>query len=137
MRRAGDDAALGQAGVGGGAGQAEVGELDPLDAVLQQDVGRLDVAVDQALGVRGGQAGGRLHADPQDLRQRERPVAVEPVLERPAGDVLHDQERQPGRLDHGVDRDDVLVHDRRRGPRLAEEPLAARRRSRPGAARAP
>ena len=39
---------LRQAGVVDGAGQAEVGELDPLDAVFQQDVGRLDVAVDEA-----------------------------------------------------------------------------------------
>ncbi len=62
-------AGLRQAGVGGGPGQAEVGDLDPLDAVFQQDVGRLDVAVDQPLGVGGGQAGGRLHADAQDLVQ--------------------------------------------------------------------
>src|SRR5690348_17702969 len=40
--------------------QAEVGDLDTLDAVLQKDVARLDVAVDDALGVGGGQAGGRL-----------------------------------------------------------------------------
>ena len=72
LRRAGHDAALRQAGVVGGAGQAEVGELDPLDAVLQQDVGRLDVAVDQPLRVRRRQPGGRLHADPQDLAGAER-----------------------------------------------------------------
>ena len=40
LRRAGDDAALRQAGVVDRPGQAEVGELDPLDAVLQQDVRR-------------------------------------------------------------------------------------------------
>ena len=64
------DADLRQAGVVGGAGQAEVGDLDPLDAVLQQDVGRLDVAVDQALGVGRGQAGGDLHADAEDFAHR-------------------------------------------------------------------
>ena len=47
---------LRQAGVVGGAGQAEVGDLDALDAVLQQDVGRLDVAMDQPLRVGGRQA---------------------------------------------------------------------------------
>src|SRR5262249_7535919 len=36
-----DDARLRQAGVVAGAGQAEVGQLDALDAVLQEDVGRL------------------------------------------------------------------------------------------------
>ena len=68
LRRAGDDAALRQAGVVDRPGQAEVGDLDALDAVLQQDVGRLDVAVDQPLGVGRRQAGGRLHADAEDLR---------------------------------------------------------------------
>ena len=75
VRRAGHHAALGHAGVGRRAGQAEVGQPHPLDAVLQQDVRRLDVAVDQPLGVGGRQPGRRLHADPQDLRQRQRPCA--------------------------------------------------------------
>ena len=56
--------------------------LTRCDAVLQQDVGRLDVAVDQPLGVGRRQAGGRLHADAQDLRQLQRPAAVEPLLQR-------------------------------------------------------
>ena len=103
LRRAGDDAGLRQAGVVRRPRQAEVGDLDPLDAVFQQDVGRLDVAVDQPLGVRGGQAGGRLHADAEDLLQLQRPVAVEPLLERHARDVLHDQVRQVAGLLDGVD----------------------------------
>ena len=47
----------------GGQCQAEVGNLHALDAVLQEDVGRLDVAVHQPLGVGGGQPGGNLQAD--------------------------------------------------------------------------
>src|SRR5690348_17904153 len=43
---------LGQAGVVGRPGEAEVGDLHPLDAVLQQDVGRLHVPVDEPLLVR-------------------------------------------------------------------------------------
>ena len=70
--RAGDDAALGQAGVVHRAGQAEVGDLHALDAVLQQDVRRLDVAMDQPLRVGRGQARCGLHADPQDRVQVER-----------------------------------------------------------------
>ena len=46
-RRAGDDAALREAGVVGGAGQAEVGDLHLVLPAFEQDVGRLDVAVDQ------------------------------------------------------------------------------------------
>ena len=70
LRRAGHDAALRQAGVVDGAGQTEIGELDPLDAVLQQDVRRLDVAMHQALGVGRGQALRGLDADAQDLPSR-------------------------------------------------------------------
>ena len=59
------------------AGQAEVGDLDPLDAVLQQDVRRLDVAMDQPLRVGGRQPRGRLHADAEDLVELQRPLRVE------------------------------------------------------------
>ena len=89
-----------------------------LRAALEQDVGRLDVAVDQAGGVGGGQPLGDLPADPQHLRHVERAGAVEPLLERLAGDELHHQVRQRLLLD-GVDLHDVLVPDLRptTGPR--------------------
>ena len=61
------------AGVVDRAGQAEIGDRDPLDAVLQQDVGRLDVAMHEPLRVGRGQPGGDLHADAQHLRHRQRP----------------------------------------------------------------
>ena len=67
VRRAGQVAGVREAGVVGRAGQAKVGEQRPLDALLQQDVRRLHVAVDEALGVGGGQAGGGLLADAQDF----------------------------------------------------------------------
>jgi hypothetical protein len=79
--RADDEAALGQAGVIGCAGQAEVGDLDPPGAVLQQDVGRLDVAVDQALFVGGGQADGDLQADAHDFPDLQWPALAEPILQ--------------------------------------------------------
>ncbi len=77
--------------------------------------------MDQALGVGRRETRCRLHADPQDFLQREGPLAVQPLLERPSGDVFHDQEGQARRLDDGVNGDDVLVDDRGRGPRFAEE----------------
>ena len=54
---------------------------------------------------------------------------VDPVLNRLAGDVLHDQVRDAlrRRVD-GMDGDDVLVDDRRGGLRLAGEPPPRRRR---------
>ena len=47
MRRAGHHAALGHARVRRRPGKTEVGQPDPLDAIFQQDIGRLDVTVDQ------------------------------------------------------------------------------------------
>ena len=60
VRRAGKQAGDGEAGVVGGAGQAEVGDPDALDAVFEENVRRLHVAVDEPLGMRGGQAPRRL-----------------------------------------------------------------------------
>ena len=121
LRRAGNGAALGQTGVVDRSRQAEIGDLDPLDPVLQQDIRRLDVAVDQSLRVGRGQSAGGLHADPYDLADRQRAVAVDPLLERPAGDVGHDEVGQSLLLVDGVDGHDVVVADRGRRPRLAGE----------------
>ncbi len=81
LRRAGDDAVLRQLHVVGHPRQAEVGDLDAGQAVLQQQVGRLDVAVDQTLGMRGRQSRRGLQADADDLHRLQRPGAVEPGLE--------------------------------------------------------
>ncbi len=50
------------------------------ERLVQQDVARLDVAVDQALRMGGGQAAGNLPADAQHLRHRQRPARVEFLL---------------------------------------------------------
>src|SRR5581483_2339143 len=64
-RGAEEGAAAGQGRVVGVAGQAEVG--DPDDAlVVEEQVGRLDVAVDDAAGVGVGEAVGGLGADVGD-----------------------------------------------------------------------
>jgi hypothetical protein len=124
MGRAGDRSGRGEAGVVAGLGQAEVGDLDPLDAVFEEEVGRFDVAMDEALGVGGRQAGGDLQADAQDGLDVERPVAVELCLERFAHDELHDQIGMAAELVHGVDGDDVVVRDGGGGGGLAEEASA-------------
>ncbi len=104
------------------AGQSEVGDLDPLDAVLQQDVGRLDVAVDQPLGVGRGQGAGGLATDAEDLGQLGDLAPVDQLLDRLAGDVLHDQVGDAlGQGVHGVDRDDVLVDHGGRSLGLSRE----------------
>src|SRR5260221_423346 len=55
-RRAEDDAGAGELRVlGGEAGEAEVEELDPAAGAFEPDVGGLDVAVNQVVGVSGGE----------------------------------------------------------------------------------
>ena len=81
MGRTGHDAALRHAGVRRRPRQSEIGQPDSLDVIFEQDVGRLDVAVDQPLRVGRRQTGRGLHADSQDLGDRQRPVPVEPVLQ--------------------------------------------------------
>ena len=112
-RRAGDDAGLRDAGVVGGAGQAEIGDLDALFRPgVEQDVRRLDVAVDEVHLVRGGESRGDLLADPQYLGNVERAGAVEALLQRLAGDELHDEVGQSFLVAADVvDLDDVLVPD--------------------------
>ena len=100
--------------------------LTRFEAPLQEDIGRLDIAMDQSLSVGRGQAAGDLVANPNDVLDLERPDPIELLLQGFPGDVLHDQVRDR-EIVHGVDVDHVLVADRGGGPRLAEEPLAGRR----------
>ena len=72
LRRAGDDAESRDRDVVGRSGQAEVGEDGAFDAFFEQDVRRLDVAMDEALLVRRRQTGRGLHADAQDFREFQR-----------------------------------------------------------------
>ena len=125
QRRAGDGAALRQAGVIGGAGQTEVGDLHAI-ARLQQDVARLDVAVNQPARVRRRQSAGDLLADLHHLTQVERTGLVELLLKGQAVDVLHDEERDRLFLD-GVNADDVLVANAGGRACLAQKALASRR----------
>src|SRR5207244_9959020 len=94
------------------------------DAGFEEDVGRLGVAVGGALGVGGGEAGGRLQAYAADLAQGQCAVAVEAILQRPAGNVLHDDAGEAVGVLDGVDGDDVVVGDGGGGAGLAQEALA-------------
>ena len=58
---------------------------------FEQDVARLDVAVDQPLGVGGRQTLRRLHADADDLVSGSRFSRSQPLFQRFAGDELHHQ----------------------------------------------
>ena len=65
--RAGHLAGLGDRRVVHGSGEAEVGDLHPLDAVFQQDIARLHVAMDQPLRVRRRQTLSCLQTDAEDF----------------------------------------------------------------------
>ena len=121
VRRPGGHAALADARVVGRAGETEVGDLDSLDAVLEEDIRRLDIAVHEPLRVCRRQARGHLHANPEHFAGGQRAVALDPCLKRLAGDVLHHEvgEALP-RVDR-VDRDHMVVGHRRSRPGLAGE----------------
>ena len=121
----------------GGAGQAEVEDLDAARSRrLQPDVGRLDVAVDQAalVGRRQalGRSPGRCAAPPAS---GSLPLALEAVVERLAFEELHGQEGDAAVLADLVDGDDVVVLDRRPrpGPRGGSAAWPARWRPGPAA----
>ena len=80
-RRAGDQPGAGELHLVDRAGDAEVGQLDQA-VVGDEHVARLDVAVHDTRGVRGGQPVGDLAPDLRDLARRQR--ALSPSM--PASD---------------------------------------------------
>src|SRR5207253_686934 len=125
-----------QAGVRGSTGQAEIGDLDALDAVFQKDIGRLDVAVNHALGMSGRQSTRLLQPDSQNLLKLQRSCPVQALLKRHARDVFHDEIGQwiaslglscpaAWRVFDGVDINNMFIPNRRCRPRLANEALSS------------
>ena len=107
--------------IAGRADEAEVEQLDPPAGRLEPHVPGLDVAVDQAMLVRRGQALCGLAADAQDLGQRQPGLLGNAVLQRLATQQRHGEERHAAFLADLVDRHDVVVLKGGRCPRLAEE----------------
>ena len=90
----------------------------------EQHVRGLDVAVDQADGVRGVERRADLERDRRHAVGRQRALAGEQVLQVRALHVAHDEVEVPGLLARRVDGDHVRVVDRGGDPRLALEALA-------------
>ena len=88
-----DAGGLGPRRLGEGPGQAEVGDAQP--AVLaEQEVGGLDVAVDEAPAVGVVEAAGRLEADQQRLRRRQRRPRSSIGAQAAAAEVLEHEVRR-------------------------------------------
>lgn len=103
------------------AGESEV-ERFGLELGSDQDVRRLEVAVDDAARVRGGESGGdvagQLHSFAEVESRRKG------FVERPAVDIFHRDDRQTIVFFHGVDRADVGMVERRGGACLAQHRAA-------------
>ena len=121
-RGAHQHAALRQAGIIGGAGQTEVGELYALLAV-EQNIRGFDVPMNESLRMGGGKSGGDLGANAENFREVQGCAAVESLLQRPAGHIMHHQERQAGRFVNGVNGNDVVMTDCRGRPAFAHKAL--------------
>ena len=96
---------------------------DDGDPALEQDVLRLDVAVDDPLEVRPFERAGHLDADAHRRVDGELPFAPDPVAQRLAAHVRHHVVQQPARVARVVEGEDVRVRELRRDRDLALEAL--------------
>ena len=102
--------------------QAEIDDPDPAPPLLQPNVRRLDVTVDQTARVSRTQTFGDLPTDAQHFGQWQPPAGpVQPVSKRLTAEHLHGQERDAAVLPHLIDGDDVLMVDCRGQPGFAQE----------------
>ena len=128
LERADEPACVGAVLLLGAARQAEVGEVDVAREVVagvtvEENVARLDIAMDQPLGVAGVEG----HCHPLQDRKRvgrlESPPLIEQRLEIAALDVTHGEVEEPLCLPGFVDRDHLGLLERGREPRLTQEAL--------------
>ena len=93
--------------------------------VLEHDVARLDVAVDDVVPVRMAQRARCLACNAQRLGDGEAAFARDPIPQRLAVDIAHDVERPAAARRVGVDKGhDVGMAEQRRRLDFADEPLA-------------
>ena len=90
----------------------------------EEDVGRLDVAVDQAAGVGGVQRAGHLGHDGQGPGRLQAALPPQQGRQVHPVDIPHGDVEQPAVLAGLEDRDDARMVDAGRDPRLAQEPPA-------------
>ena len=113
----------GQARRVGEARDAEVGEqrVQLAAVLLQQDVGRLQVAVDDAVGVARGERVGDLRGEQGRADRREGAVLPEVAVQVGALDQVHDERQQVALDDQVADPHDVGVGQAQQDGALAQE----------------
>ncbi|ELS53750.1 putative Serine/threonine protein kinase [Streptomyces viridochromogenes Tue57] len=114
----------GQARGVGEAGDAEVGQhrVHPAAVLLQQDVGGLQVAVDDAVGVAGGEGVGDLGGQQGGGDRGEGAVLAQVAVQVGTFDEVHDQGEQIALDDQVADPDDVRVGQAQQDGALPQEP---------------
>lgn len=107
----------------GEAGDAEVGEerVQLAAGLAEQHVGRLEVAVDDAVGVAGGERVGDLRGQQAGGDRGERSVLPQVAVEVGAVDQVHDEGEQVALHDEVADPDDVRVGEAEQDGTLAQE----------------
>ena len=103
----------------GDLGKAEVGDIRVLVAV-EKDVGRFEIAVDDAGAMSLIECGRQLTDDPERLREWQRPE-LEAVRQASAGHVPHHQIRLPVVFAEVMDRHDRGVFERGDGLSFTQE----------------
>ena len=120
-RRAEQPPGLGQPWVLGDAGQAEVDQ--DRRASLHQDIGRLDVAVQDADAVHGLERLGERVGEVQEVAPLDGPLLLDVVVEREARDVAGDHERHRSVRVRVDDLGDPGAGDPAQRAHLAGQPL--------------
>jgi hypothetical protein len=113
---------LGPGRLGQRPGQTEVGDAEATVGVEQQ-IGRLDVPMDETTSVGVVETGGRFDPDLDGLFRREQDTGVERLAQAAAGQVLQHQVRLVLLLAPVVDLEDVGVVEGGHRPGLGPEPL--------------
>ena len=103
---------------------AKVGDQRPAGARFEQNVVRLHVAVDDAASVRVGERPRHLAQHARGFGGRQGTAGTQPLAQRLAVDVAHDEEDEAIRLADAMNGDDVRVRESRGHARLAEESFA-------------
>ena len=103
---------------------AEVGEHRATRFVVEENVGRLDVAMDDAVAVRAFERVGQLGENAMRLVAGKPSVDPQTLGERHAADVAHDEVPDAVDLAEGVERQDPRVRQLRRDARLAPKSFA-------------